>query len=379
MRTSHGRVRRAVSAVATGRPVVVVDDVEAQGYVVFAADAATRELLTFTVRYTSGYVRVALPGSECERLNLPPVCHQDGEPFGTATHRVAVDFRETGTGISSIDRARTIAALAAPDATAADFRRPGHVVPVQAGRRGVLGTAPGAAEAAVDLARLGMRRPAGVLCEIVSQRNPAAMADRNELASFAERHRLPFVSIAEIAAYRRRTEPLAVRSAETALPTVSGTFRVVGFRDTGDGCEHLAMIAGNADADAPMPLHVHIECLSPGLIPWSLRSCPPDDVFGSLACRCGAELAHAVAAMRATGTGMIIYLRPPAPRACGLLASTAPPDSLSGTVAWILRDLGVYTVRLSDDAPELGLLMFGAIREHGLHVESAASVWSAAG
>ncbi|WP_319435964.1 3,4-dihydroxy-2-butanone-4-phosphate synthase [Mycobacterium sp. RTGN5] len=366
MRTSHGRVRRAVSAVATGRPVVVVDDVEAQGYVVFAADAATPELLTFTVRHTSGYVRVALPGSECERLNLPPVCHQDGEPTGTATHRVAVDFRETGTGISSIDRAHTIAALAAADATAADFRRPGHVVPVQAGRHGVLGASPGAAEAAVDLASLGMRRPAGVLCELVSQQNPVAMADRNELASFAERHRLPFVSIAEIAAYRRRSEPQVVRSAETTVPTVAGTFRVVGFRDTGDGCEHLAMIAGRADADAPMPLHVHVECIT-------------GDVFGSLVCRCGAELDNAVTAMRATGTGMIIYLRPSAPRACGLLTSTTAPDLLSETVAWILRDLGVYTVRLSDDAPELGLLMFGAIREHGLHVESAASLRLAVG
>jgi len=316
MKTSHGRVRRAISAVATGRPVVVIDDLEAQGYLVFAADAATPETLTFTVRHTSGFVRVALPGSECERLNLPPVCHQDGEPVGTATQRVAVDFRETGTGISAIDRARTIAALAAADATAADFRRPGHVIPVQAGRSGVLGTAAGAADAALDLARLGMRRPAGVLCELVSQQNPAAMADRTELASFADRHRLPFVSIAEIAAYRRRTEPQAVRSAETTLPTVSGAFRVVGFRDIGAGCEHLAMIAGNADADSPMPLHVHIECLS-------------GDVFGSVACRCGAELDNAVAAMRATGTGMIIYLRPPTPRACGLFTSTAAPDHLS--------------------------------------------------
>ncbi len=121
------------------------------------------------------------------------------------------------------------------------------------------------------------------------------------------------------------------------------------------------MIAGRAGADAPMPLHVHVECLG-------------GDVFGSLACGCGAELAHAVAAMRAEGTGMIIYLRPPTARACGLLAGSAAPDMVSETVAWILRDLGVYTVRLSDDAPELGLLMFGAIREHGLHVESSRGV-----
>ncbi|MCX2932535.1 3,4-dihydroxy-2-butanone-4-phosphate synthase [Mycobacterium sp. CVI_P3] len=378
MRTVHGRVRRAISAVATGRPVVVVDEAVAQGYLVFAADAATPELLTFTVRHTSGYIRVALPSSECERLNLPPICRHDGEPRGTATHRVTVDFRETGTGISSIDRARTIAALASPDATAADFRRPGHVIPVQAGHRGVLGTEPGAGEAAADLARMGMRRPAGVLCELVSREDPAAMASGRELASFADHHRLPLVSIAEIAAYRRRTEPQAVRSAETTLPTGAGSFRVVGFRDIDDGCEHLAVIAGRADADAPMPLHVHVECLSACLIPWSLRSCPPD-VFGSPACRCGAELDSAVAAMRAQGTGMIIYLRPPEQRACGLHAGTTMPDLLTETVAWILRDLGVYTVRLSDDAPELGLLMFGAIREHGLHVESSTSLWTAAG
>ncbi len=366
MRTAHGRVRRAVSAVATGRPAVVVDETVEQGYVVFAADAATPALLAFTVRHTSGYVRVALPGSDCERLNLPPMCHQDGQSSGTAAHRVAVDARGVGTGISSTDRARTIATLAAADATAADFRRPGHVIPVQARRHGVLSVHPGAAEAAVDLARLAMRRPAGVLCELVSQHDPAAMAGSRELAAFAARHRLPVVSIAEIAAYRRRTEPQVVRLAETALPTAAGALRVVGYRGTGDGCEHLAVIAGAAGADAPMPLHVHVECLS-------------GDVFGSLACRCGAELDSAVADMTATGTGMIIYVRPPGVRACGLLAGEmAAPDAVSETIAWILRDLGVYTVRLSDDAPDLGLLMFGAVREHGLHVESY-SRWSATG
>ena len=146
----------------------------------------------------------------------------------------------------------------------------------------------------------------------------------------------------------------------------AGNFRVVGYRDTRDACEHLAVIAGTAGADAPMPLHVHLECLG-------------GDVFGSLACGCGMELDAAVAAMRADGTGMIIYLRPPTARACGLLTGTAAADLVSETVAWILRDLGVYTVRLSDDAPELGLLMFGAIREHGLHVESPSAVLSVAG
>lgn len=367
MKTAYGRVRRAITAVATGRPVIVVDDLEKQGYLVFAADAATAQLLTFTVRHTAGYIRIALTRRDCDRLNLPPVCHQECEPAGIAAQRVTVDFCETGTGISAIDRARTIAALAAADTAADDFRRPGHVVPVQAGPHGVLGPSPGVTEAAVDLARLGMRRPAGVLCEIVSQHNPAGMADQRELMSFAARHRLPMISVAELASYRRRAEPQVVRAAETALPTVAGDFRVVGYRDVRDSREHLAVIAGNAGADAPMPLHVHLECLA-------------GDVFGSLACGCGADLAHAVAAMQASGTGMIIYLRPPGARACGLLTGAADSDLLSETVAWILRDLGVYTVRLSEDEPELGLLMFGAIREHGLHVESSpAPVWSVAG
>src|SRR5258708_27975205 len=106
---------------AAGQPVVVTGDPDSDGCLVFAADAATPRLLAFTVRHTSGYVRVALPGSECERLNLPPMCHRD------AAHRVSVDFRETGTGISARDRARTIAALASAGTAPADFLRPRHL------------------------------------------------------------------------------------------------------------------------------------------------------------------------------------------------------------------------------------------------------------
>ncbi|WP_328350225.1 3,4-dihydroxy-2-butanone-4-phosphate synthase [Mycobacterium sp. NBC_00419] len=365
MKTAHGRVRRAVTAIATGRPVVLIDETAAQGYLVFAADAATPALLAFTIRHTSGYVRVALPEQDCDRLDLPPICGPDGEPFGTAAHRVAVDYRHVGTGISATDRARTIAALAAADSTAADFHRPGHVIPVLARQHGVLGVSPAAPEAAVDLARLGMRSPAGVLCEIVSQRDSGDVADSRELLCFADRHRLPVVSVTEIAAYRSRTEPQVARSSEATLPTATGGLRVVGFRGVRDGCDHLAVIAGSSGADAPMPLHIHVECLS-------------GDVFGSLACRCGADLAGAVAAMNATGTGMVIYLRPAQVRACGLLPGEVD-DGVSETVAWILRDLGVYSVRMSDDEPGLGLLMFGAIREHGLDVVSHPPVWSAVG
>jgi 3,4-dihydroxy 2-butanone 4-phosphate synthase/GTP cyclohydrolase II len=365
MRTSDVRVRRAIAAVGVYRPVVVTDGT--QGYLVFAAETATPELLAFTVRHTSGYIRVALPGSECDRLDLPPVC--DGGPLGD-THRVAVDRCGVGTGISATDRAATIAALAAEASSAADFRRPGHVVPVLAGADGVLERRR-SAEAAVDLARLAGRRPAGVLCEIVSGEPTGAIADVAKAIEFADRHRLNVISITDLEQYRRRTEPQVVRSAETILPTRSGTTRAIGFRDVhpaSAGGEHLVAIIGAADSEQPMPLHVHVECLT-------------GDVFGSTACRCGDELDRAVTTMMGRGSGMIVYLRPAGPvGACGLFAREAMgAERVSQIVAWILRDLGVHSVRLSDDAPGFGLVMFGSIREHGLQSAGRREVLAVAG
>ena len=194
------------------------------------------------------------------------------------------------------------------------------------------------------------------------------MARGPELVEFAKEHRLSLVSIDDLVAYRRRTEPQAVRSAETTIPTDMGASRVIGFRDVHDGGEHLVMIIGTAGADLPMLLHVHVECVT-------------GDVFGSTACRCGAELNRAQTTMRARGSGMIVYLRPSGPvRACGLSDHDIPAAKpVSQTVAWILRDLGVHTVRLADDAPGFGLVMFGAIREHGLSVAGGAPALAVAG
>lgn len=354
MRTADVRVRRAIAAVGAGRPVVVTDDA-GQGYLIFAAAAASPRLVAFTVRHTAGYIRVALPANECDRLGLPPMCDSRGPG---ATHRVAVDWHGVGTGISATDRAATIAALAAESSSPSDFRRPGHVVPVLADASGVLGQRQ-PAEAAADLARLAGRRPAGVLSEIVSGGNFGAIADDLESAGFADQHGLGLISIADLAQYRRRIEPQVVRSAETILPIGAGTSvttsRGIGFRDLhGDG-EHLVVIIGAADSDRPMPLHVHVECLT-------------SDVFGSRACQCGDALDRAVTTMTARGSGMIVYLRPSGPvGACGQLARDAMgAERVSQIVAWILRDLGVHSVRLSDDTPGFGLVMFGAIREHGL-------------
>lgn len=358
MKTTDTRVRRAITAVGAGRPVVITmgPENDHEGYLAFAAEAATPQLLAFTVRHSSGYVRVALPTAECERLNLPPICHRGDTHSDAGAHRVAVDWRGTGTGISATDRAATIAALAAKSSETSDFRRPGHVVPVEVAPDGVLGR-PGPAEAALDLARLAGRREAAGMCDIVSRHRPSAMARGGELLEFALEHGLAVVSVAELVSYRRRIEPQVVRMAETVLPNRGSAFRAIGFRDAhGDG-EHLAVIIGDVGAGVPVPLHVHVECLT-------------SDVFGSTACRCGTDLDRALSDMRAQDGGVVIYLRPPGPmRACGLTnAEEFDSDAVSQTVAWILRDLGVYTVRLSDDAPGFGLVIFGAIREHGLRV-----------
>jgi 3,4-dihydroxy 2-butanone 4-phosphate synthase/GTP cyclohydrolase II len=353
MKTTDVRVRRAITAVAAGQPVVVAGDADGDGHLVFAADAATPHLLAFAIRHTSGYLRVALPGTECERLDLPPMCH------GDTAQCVSVDFRGTGTGISAQDRARTIAALASAKSDTVDFLRPGHVLPVRAGADGVLGRR-AAAEAAVDLAHLAGRRRAAALCEIVSRRSPARMARGGELVEFAVQHGLAVVSIAELVAYRQRTEPQVLRMAESILPTWAGDSRVIGFRDVHGHGEHLAVIIGTADAGVPVPLHVHIECLT-------------GDVFGSRACRCGGDLHGALARMSAQGNGVVVYLRPPGPpRSCGLYARDATGDSMSQTVAWILRDLGVYALKLSDDLPGFGIVLFGAIREHGIGADTLA-------
>lgn len=354
MRTTDVRVLRAIHSVAAGRPVVVIADTERDGagYVVFAADAATPEVVAFTVRHTSGLVRVALPLTECERLNLPPMCATDRNHSYATGQRVSVDAIGSGTGISASDRARTIAALASEDARPGDFHRPGHVIPVRADADGVLGR-PSAVDAAVDLTRLAGRREAAALCEIVSRENPTEIACGAEAVEFARRHGLPAVTVHELAAYRRRTEPQVVRLAEAALPIGGGKHRVIGFRDVHAGAEHLVLIVGAVGSGEPVPLHVHVECVT-------------GDVFGSTGCDCGAALSRAISTMSAEGSGVIVYLRPRgAMHACGLspIDRAAGPGLVSDTVSWILRDLGVYSVRTADDAPGFGLVIFGTIRE----------------
>lgn len=372
--TRFDTVERAIADIAAGKAVVVVDDEdrENEGDLIFAAEKATPELVAFMVRYTSGYLCVPLDGDDCDRLGLPPMYSTNQDKHGTA-YTVTVDAREgIGTGISASDRAATMRLLADPDSTAADFTRPGHVVPLRAKEGGVL-RRPGHTEAAVDLARLAGLMPAGVICEIVSQKDEGSMAQTDELRVFADDHDLALISIADLISWRRRHEKHVVRVAEARIPTRHGEFRAVGYSSIYDDAEHVALVMG--DISGPdggghdVLVRVHSECLT-------------GDVFGSLRCDCGPQLDAAMEMVAAEGRGVVLYMRGHEGRGIGLMhklqayqlqdagADTVdanlelglPADSRDyGIGAQILVDLGVGSMRLltNNPAKRVGLDGYG--------------------
>ena len=351
-------IDEALKAIAAGRPVVVVDDAdrENEGDLVFAADAATPELLAFMIRHTSGVVCVPMLGEDLDRLNLPLMTPRNEDRLHTA-YTVTVDAR-TGvhTGISAADRARTIRLLADEASEPGDFVRPGHIFPLRYRPGGVL-VRRGHTEAAVDLARLAGRRPAGVIAEIV------------------------LVSIEQLVAYRRRTETLIERVVETRIPNRYGAWRAVGYRSVVDDSEHVALVYGDLGTGERALVRLHSECLT-------------GDAFGSYRCDCGDQLDAAMARIAQTGAGVIVYQRGHEGRGIGLLhklrayrlqdqgADTVdanlqlglPADAREfGTGAQILLDLGVRSVRLLSNNPDkaAGLAAHGVVVDERIPLPAA--------
>jgi 3,4-dihydroxy 2-butanone 4-phosphate synthase / GTP cyclohydrolase II len=350
-------IERAIADIAAGKVVVVVDDEdrENEGDLILAAAKTTTEAMTFFVRHTSGVVCVPMEGPELDRLKLPPMTSVNEDRKQTA-YAVSVDARDgINTGISAADRARTVRVLVDSATEPHELTRPGHVFPLRAVEGGVLRRV-GHTEAAVDLARLARLTPAGVLAEVVN--DDGSMARLPELRRFADEHRLALVSIADLVAYRMRTEALLQQVSQARLPTRYGEYRAIGYRSTIDPSEYVALVHGEIGAGVGVLVRLHPACLA-------------GDVFGSLDCDCAAKLDAALRMVAAADSGVVLYM----PRdGLGLMAPVTaqlfgtengrqvvrgaehhplPPAGAKDFAvgARILADLGVDSVRLITDHP----------------------------
>jgi 3,4-dihydroxy 2-butanone 4-phosphate synthase / GTP cyclohydrolase II len=355
-------VPSALAALARGQAVVVLDDEgrENEADLVIAAEFADPARVAFFLEHTSGFLCVALSGSRAAALSLPPMAQDNTESHGTA-FLVSVDYKPaTTTGISAYDRSATIKALADPRVTAAQFARPGHVLPLQARPGGVL-ERPGHTEASVDLCRMAGLAPAALICELVRP-DRLDMMRGAEAVEFAHRYGLCVITVAEIARHRLETEPVVVKTGEAELPTPYGPFRASAYRVTGaENIEHLALTRGELADGLPTLVRVHSECLT-------------GDLIRSLRCDCGAQFEQALSRIGDHGRGALIYLRGQEGRGIGLgnklrayhLQERLGLDTVEANVelgfpvdgrsyapaAAILRDLGVEDVRLMTNNPD---------------------------
>ena len=364
------RIEDAIAAMRAGEMVIVVDDEakENEGDLTIAAEKITPEAINFMATYGRGLVCLAMTPERLDELEIPLMVTRNGSRFDTA-FCVSIEAKDcTTTGISAADRAATVRTAIDPTSKPDDLLRPGHMFPLRAKQAGVLARA-GHTEAAVDLARLAGPNPAGVICEIMN--DTGATARLPQLRQFARRHRILLVTVADLIAYRLRTESVVERVASANLPTEYGDFRLHAFENQINKETHIALVRGEIGSGQDVLVRVHSECLT-------------GDAFQSKRCDCGPQLDEALSRIAMEGRGVLLYLKQEGRgiglankiRAYGLqdqgLDTVQANERLGfkadqrdyGIGVQILRELGVQSVRLLSNNPR----KLVAIEGYGLSV-----------